>query len=584
MASITKDKITEIINNRPDGSTPKSIINGLLARGHELEGFGVQPQGVTTVDAVEAEQPMTRGQEMLSEFKTGLETVGDASFGERAKLAAKGIGGAVSRTFEKTAEGFGDLGSLIGVATSGVDLNDEQKAQIFDDLEVQKKTQEYKDFISKKGSQLGLGASFIAPSATLAAIPKAKGVVRVGLGALAGLEAVTTDKIALEGELPTKGELATGAVLGGALPVAGAGLAKGKQFLGKTAPAQLLKSALKLTPTQKSKLTQLTVGGEDIQALAQRGASPEDIAAAQKDGNVFDWLVEKGYKGSPKEIGIQLAVDSAKSRQAKKVVLDQVNGKFRDEIGISAPAQILDDLVDVFTGSRGNEAKLSKAKGYLDRLKNEGLSVTELDEVKTFFDQNSSIFKAAGLGDAKAGAKSQGLATLRRELKEFIEKQAEKIGDIRQINKDISAARGASEAILERADAAGGNAIFKLTDVILGGSAGGAEFARTQDPIQALKVGFGVALGKRMLSNPNFQTALAKGLQKTFSDGEAGIVLKALQGDTTDVTTPIKKKFQNMLRGIVGESDEFADDISFKPVETSFEQTVKFDTGSAKRL
>ena len=102
----------------------------------------VTPQGVTTVDAVEAEQPMTRGQEMLSEFKTGLETVGDASFGERAKLAAKGIVGAVARTFEKTAEGFGDLGSLIGLAISGVDLNDEQKAQIFDDLEVQKKTQE----------------------------------------------------------------------------------------------------------------------------------------------------------------------------------------------------------------------------------------------------------------------------------------------------------------------------------------------------------------------------------------------------------------------------------------------------------
>ena len=537
-------------------------------------GDELQPEifSVGKIEPVVASPAQTRGERQLSEAGTQLsesispETIRAAeatpalskerfsAAGDVIKAGVKGIGGAISRTAEKATEGFGDLASIIGVATAGVDLDDEQKAQIFEDLEIEKATKEYKALLSKKADQLKLVGSFGIPtSRALQAGAKASTLVKTGLGALAGAEAVTLDRIATEGELPSKGELATGAAFGAVIPSGVKALARGKEVLGKTVPAQLLKSALKLTPTQKTKLTQLTVGGDDIQALAQRGASPEQIAAAQSEGNVFDWLVEKGYKGEPKDIGIQLAVDSANARKVKKGILSKVTGKFRDETGTSAPSQILADLVEVFTGSRGNEQKLLKAQGYLNDLKSSGLELTELDDIKTFFDQNSSIFKAAGLGDAKAGAKSQGLATLRKELKEFIEGAAKESGDIRQVNKDISAARSASEAILERADAAGGNAIFKLTDIILGGAAGGGEFARSQDPIKALEVGFGVAVGKRLFSNPKFQTGLAKALQKTFSEGEAGIILKTLQGESVDITGNLKAKFRKMMNNIVDE-------------------------------
>lgn len=36
---ITKDKVKELIDNRPEGTTPEDVINGLLSRGHQLEGF-----------------------------------------------------------------------------------------------------------------------------------------------------------------------------------------------------------------------------------------------------------------------------------------------------------------------------------------------------------------------------------------------------------------------------------------------------------------------------------------------------------------------------------------------------------------
>ena len=428
MASITKDKVTEIINNRPDGSTPKSIINGLLARGHELEGFGVQPEVV---------QPMTRGQEMLSDFKTGLETVGDASFGERAKLAAKGIGGAVSRTFEKTAEGFGDLGSLIGVATSGVDLNDEQKAQIFDDLEVQKKTQEYKDFISKKGSQLGLGASFIAPSATLAAIPKAKGVVRVGLGALAGLEAVTTDKIALEGELPTKGELAAGAVFGGAIPIAGAGLAKGKKFLGKTAPGAIKASGEQFARGEIFKISKIS----DHNAKKFVDEFGETPATFMQDRAVL---------GKEPEMVTKLANNWNNLFKAKREGLDLIPGKFTDLPEVDRALSLIKKKIDDIPGVRSTSL-IAKDKATINQLSNkiksEGVTVSEIDEIKRIFERNNKIPSSV---DLTVGSKIKALNTeVDGNLRGVVEDLAEKGGmpNIREINKEIRANRRLADLV-----------------------------------------------------------------------------------------------------------------------------------------
>ena len=56
MAYITKQKLIEIINNRPPGTTPEGIIAGLKEKGHQLEDYPETGKSTTITDMAEFEK------------------------------------------------------------------------------------------------------------------------------------------------------------------------------------------------------------------------------------------------------------------------------------------------------------------------------------------------------------------------------------------------------------------------------------------------------------------------------------------------------------------------------------------------
>lgn len=56
MAYLTKQKTIELINNRPQGTTPESILSGLVARGYRIEGMPQDVSSMTRSDLTPAEK------------------------------------------------------------------------------------------------------------------------------------------------------------------------------------------------------------------------------------------------------------------------------------------------------------------------------------------------------------------------------------------------------------------------------------------------------------------------------------------------------------------------------------------------
>lgn len=106
MASLSKEKLREIIQNAPPGTDPAEIINELRARGHELEGYG-EPQeeekGYISRVAERAGETIERRSERLGEISDL--TIRDQSLAESAfQTAGTAIGGFGEIAFGAIAE------------------------------------------------------------------------------------------------------------------------------------------------------------------------------------------------------------------------------------------------------------------------------------------------------------------------------------------------------------------------------------------------------------------------------------------------------------------------------------------------
>jgi hypothetical protein len=219
--SLSRDEVKRLLEQATD---KKQALQNLVNSGYILEGLN---------DSVQA-QPKPESS-TLANIGAGI-----ASGASQAVGGALGIlGDVVSAPFSEdvslkgifTGENKGGLGQ---VARDEALRQQQSGAQAFGaDMES----------AGYKGAKLGtgLGLSIAAPGGVFGKAKDVGTLGKVGLGATQGV--IETGKFLglTEGRLGTPTELATGAAIGGAIPVVGAGLGKAKAILTQTPEEKLVK-------------------------------------------------------------------------------------------------------------------------------------------------------------------------------------------------------------------------------------------------------------------------------------------------------------------------------------------------------
>lgn len=167
------------------------------------------------------------------------------------------------------------------------------------------------------------------------------------------------------------------------------------------------------------------------------------------------------------------------------------------------------DVVDGVPGLEDAAAEVNRL------LSQETYSLSDIQRVKEILDARTNIFTRSG--DVKEAARAQGLATVRTELRTFIENEVSKATNnqtnIQKLNNDVATSRELADAIELRETRDLTRNYSPLTSTLLGGAA----FAGTGDIFTAL----GVAGVSKMAQTPSFRIALARALKATpFQDLE----------------------------------------------------------------
>jgi hypothetical protein len=299
---------------------------------------------------VEEKPALTRGEELKQEAIELAEQAEEQEGFEKVKTTAKGVAKTIPaagrRLFESSLEGFGDLGALIGTYTSGVDLTDEERAQILEEMEIEKQTPEAKESLSKK-AEVALGAATLGvPAVGASKIPQiapktletirkvsptaaklVQGVRGAGTAGVAGIEAGGVFTIATEGELPSIRESGINAAIG--VGAVGAG------NLLKNVGGKVFKSAFAANTKEAELLQDFAVG--------RLKESPRTKAVT---------ALEKGLIGTEKQIGIKAGKVGDK---LGKEVTGFLNKSDEVITGDELLIPVLDEISSIPEGVRRNQ-------------------------------------------------------------------------------------------------------------------------------------------------------------------------------------------------------------------------------------
>lgn len=188
---------------------------------------------------------------------------------------------------------------------------------------------------------------------------------------------------------------------------------------------------------------------------------------------------------------------------------------------------------------------LEKSNEAIDTLlKKQNPTLEDVQRVKELMDEHFSLYKATG--DVQQNVTKTGLANVRNDLKNFIEKQVKETtgADIAELNNKVSTARSIMDAAETRSTRGLTRANLKLGDLGvfgigmgLGGPLGGAA----------------LVLGKKILESPSFKLKFSKFLDgvsdarklKIQQDLEKGIVPKEVKITYSSKASPSRSSELN---------------------------------------
>jgi len=316
---------------------------------------------------------------------------------------------------------------------------------------------------------------------------------------------------------------AAGGVLDLALEFVGVGLAKrGAKATGeavKTGVKQTLGTAGDVVETGARAVDEFGTGvkkvGEavseniptkgqvvDFEVTRALGFTQGDVKNMLKStgNNPGNWVAEKNLIGTTK--AETLANVKEFGDQAFKEVrgeLDKVTKTFKQS-EIPRYKQALTEIAKVVDNTPGLE---DASKEVAKLLKKRKVTANDIQRVKELMDKHFNLFKVTG--GVKESAAKEGLANMRRELKEFLEAQVKEAtgSDIKQLNNDVSTAMSIGINAADRAQRGLTRSVLSIGDIGIFGAG---------TVVGGPLTGVALVLGKKLLETPGLRLRIAKWL------------------------------------------------------------------------
>jgi hypothetical protein len=265
-----------------------------------------------------------------------------------------------------------------------------------------------------------------------------------------------------------------------------------------------------------------------------------------------EFMAKHGISGTLEDMHSQLGHIGNETKTIVDNLLSGVPGTYR----IRATEKILTELRNFFgTVQKGQFVPLpNMSQEFLSSLneirkllitnKKQGLTLTELNRVKRIGDEVFDIFKRSG--ELKGQRAAKNIANLRKEIREFIELEADKrgISDIRELNKQTQAANSIKREVgdilnvTEVRSAIGDQLIFLMG---LTGSAATVNVA----PLLGAAAVVG---GREIVRLPRIRSFMSTRI-RLMTDGEYQTLLRGVEtGKKTSAFWRIFKREANLLR------------------------------------
>jgi len=503
---LTTNRIKEILAKVP-ADQRKSVLEGIVARGHEVEGFNAEFSPLETVKNV-PESLKEFGKSIwtsVSNPNQTIESVSDIYFGGLFQLIPDSI--IEPEKLEKVKDQRQKFDAIIdffkeryGSKEKVLETFERDPVGVLSDISV---------FFTGGGTAAakgGLLASKLPVTAkTAAIIAKVSGKTGEALRAIGEI----TDVVKLTGKISWKTINKTKRI--------NKALGIDKFFSEKV--AQIGTPGLKLTPTQARNISKNTFG-----------VPPGEVIAS--------W----GITGDLPQVKAQLI-------QRAKITYDLVNqelakipGNFRNQ----NTQNILAELSNKFRKLPDDESRkiVKRSQELFKKHSKNGLTLTEFNEVKRMANGLLDIFNKSG--GVKSGLKAKSLNNMRSSVQKFIEKKADEFGapDIKMLNRETKFAQDLQRMIDGNMLASYAKSSSLLNKFFIGGGlAGGIAYWNPS----ILFVGLGLSGANKLIQSTKFRTKLAQAIAKrTFAEQKALFTAIETGKNTPQSVNAFRKAMQDL--------------------------------------
>ena len=369
--------------------------------------------------------------------------------------------------------------------------------------------------------------------------------------------------IIADNKLPSREEEGIGAWLGALVPWLWAARKAGKKGLEKVAAKLELSWMLNPAKLNTIKNQLITEGVDLASAGMKKWGTAEDV---------WKWMIERDMQGTKEEIINKLWEHAKKSHALKKEVL-----------GTSETLHNVESAKKSLKAMYNQVKKVpwleEKAQRISELYSKDGLTLSELDEVKSLLDDTISIYTNAW--DVRAWALKEWLDNVRKDLRKYIETEAEKegLGNIRLLNNETQVSKSLQDAISRKdsADAAREMlSIFSKGTIwwALGGTAGWP-FDWNSIPWKLGNILVGALAGQYLFSTAA-KTKLAWLLNK-MSWGSKKELSRLVNGEIKQVSKETEKEFQKVIEDLdlkQAKTSEFTSEEASKIAESDMDDFI----------
>ena len=351
--------------------------------------------------------------------------------------------------------------------------------------------------------------------------------------------------------LPQETQDVLGAIVNTAnIPLGGAGVGTAKSVIetgikktGEVAGKVVTETASKVLPTSES-----------IMQRVARIPKGEQVKFEKLTGkSVGQFLDETGNYGTPDKIVEKLYNDFTQSKATADNALAQIKGTYKSE-PVTTALKELEGKVARTSSPGAPDSDLARVTELVAKEKTEGLTMTEINEVKRIYERRVRLDYLKG-NVAEDVTRANNVDNALRAW-QFAEAEKAGLKNLPEINKFTQANKQLMDALGKEQAGIGGNNALGLTDAIL--LAGGSP-----ESIASLLV-------KKTFSDPGVQSFVAKKLSKNkvkksvpeadFKNAKLDMPQseeKLLQSSTKSTPTPTKGKGIKWNAGFVDPGEIF---------------------------